>query len=360
MSDVQHGATVGAGIAARATPVMTARLSEISFSDIYLSTDPQAPLLALNVTGINLGVAGLERAPRSLPDIFRADAANLLAEVERKWAAERFLPEFTHAFDGVRYRCSQISAPVSMAAEPRESARVGDRRNWCLRRIDAAQMSLAALGLPSWCAEEITGLGASSGLLLVAGAFASGKTTTSAACLRQWVDKHGGVGVTIEDPPEKMLEGYYEGGQIYQIAVRDNAVADAIRASRRWAYRYLFLGEVRDQTGAEELLQIALGGPMVLTTIHAAGAVEALMALSKFGAGRGGAEAVNDRIAACVLGVVWQSITKGRLEVQYLSFRGRNAAAMRTKISDGRFRLLREDLAFQTNLRNLGRFAESF
>lgn len=348
------------GAAAPAGLTMTARLADISFSDLYLSTDPQAPLLALNVTGIDLGAVAIERAPRSLPDAFRGDCARLLSEVERKWAAERFLPEFTVVHDDVRYRCSQISAPITSAAEPREGLREDNRRNWCLRRINPVQISMSALGVPSWCADEIRRLGASSGLVLVAGAFASGKTTTAAACLREWVDTHGGVGVTIEDPPEKMLEGYHEGGQIYQIAVRDNGVADAIRASRRWAYRYMFLGEVRDQTGAEELLQIALGGPMVLTTIHAAGAVEALMALSKFGAGRGGPEAVNDRIAACILGVMWQSLNKGRLEVQYLSFRGRNSAAMRTKISDGRYRLLREDLAFQTNLRNLGRFAESF
>jgi hypothetical protein len=128
--------------------------------------------------------------------------------------------------------------------------------------------------MPTWCSEELVRLGASSGLLLVAGSFSSGKSTTSAACLKEWVDTHGGVAVTIEDPPEKQLQGYYNGGQIYQIDVRNNAFAEAIRASRRWAFRYLFLGEVRDQISAEELLQIAIGGPMVLTTIHAAGAVE--------------------------------------------------------------------------------------
>ena len=86
----------------------------------------------------------------------------------------------------------------------------------------------------------------------------------------------------------------------------------------------------------------------------------ALMALSKFASGRMDPEAVNDRIAACISGVLWQTLVGGRLDIQYLSFRGRNAASMRTKVSEGRYRLLREDLAYQTNLRNLGRISDSF
>ena len=195
----------------------------------------------------------------------------------------------------------------------------------------------------------------------MSGSFGSGKSTTSAACFKDWITLHGGVGVTLEDPPEKALEGFYDTGQIYQISVRDAAFGAAIKASRRWAYRYLFLGEVRDQTSASELLQISLGGPMVITTIHASAPVEALMALSKFATGGDGdPRAVNDRIAACIVGVIWQSIRGGIVEVQYLSFRGRNADSIRTKISEGRFRLLREDLAYQTNLRSLGRIEESF
>ena len=214
--------------------------------------------------------------------------------------------------------------------------------------------------MPKWTSEELVRVGGSSGLVLVSGSFGSGKSTTSAACFKSWVNAHGGVGITLEDPPEKPLQGFHEGGQIYQVAVRNNGFAEAIKSSRRWAYRYLFLGEVRDQASAEELLQIALGGPMVLTTIHASGPVEALMALSKFAAGSGSASAVNDRIAACISGVLWQTLAVGKLDIQYLSFRGRNAAAMRTKISEGRYRLLHEDLSYQSNLRSLGRIADSF
>lgn len=336
------------------------RLCEIGFSDIFLSTSPQAPLLALNVSGLELLERALSRAPRRLPEAYREDSLRLLTAVEAKWVAEQLRPEFSMVYDGVNYRCAQIVAPDDVLAAGQEGSTPKENRNWCLRRIDTTHLKVGSLGMPKWCGDEIVRVGGSPGLFLVAGGFSSGKSTTSAACLREWVDTHGGVGVTIEDPPEKVLQGYYTGGQIYQLGVRHNAFAETIRMSRRWAYRYLFLGEVRDQEIAEEALQVALGGPLVLTTIHASGAVEALMALSRFAAGQSDPDSVNDRIAASIVGVLWQSLSNGRLEIQYLSFRGRNAPAMRTKISDGRFRLLREDLAYQTNLRNLGRVADSF
>lgn len=334
-------------------------LSSIQFSDIFLSSEESDPILVLNLSGEGIQPRN-SRAPAVLPGAYRSDARNLLRATEQKWAAERFAPEFNLVYDKLAYRCSQIAAPDSAAQTPRESSLAQNRRNWCLRRVDAGRISLDQLGYPPWAREELRRIGASSGLLLVSGSFGSGKSTTSAACLMDWITLHGGVGVTLEDPPEKALEGYYDKGQIYQIAVRDSAFGDSIKASRRWAYRYLYLGEVRDQGSAAELLQIALGGPMVITTIHASAPVEALMALSKFATGAGDPRSVNDRIAASIIGVVWQSLRGGIVDVQYLSFRGRNEDSMRTKISEGRFRLLKEDLAYQANLRSLGRIEESF
>lgn len=334
-------------------------LSSVMFSDIFLSSDEVDPILVLNLSKDGSRPTN-SRGPAVLPDIYRPDARGLFRATEQKWAAERFAPEFILVYDNLTYRCSQIAAPESAVQTPRESSLSQTRRNWCLRRVDAGRISLDQLGYPAWEREELRRIGASSGLLLVSGSFGSGKSTTSAACLRDWIMLHGGVGVTLEDPPEKALEGFYDRGQFYQISVRDPAFCDAIKASRRWAYRYLYLGEVRDQGSASELLQIALGGPMVITTIHASAPAEALMALSKFATGASDPRSVNDRIAASIIGVIWQSLRGGIVDVQYLSFRGRYADSMRTKISDGRFRLLNEDLVYQANLRSLGRIEESF
>ena len=56
----------------------------------------------------------------------------------------------------------------------------------------------------------------------------------------------------------------------------------------------------------------------------------------------------------------WPVFVFDRPEVRYLSFAGRNAPAMRTKIINGQFHLLADDLEYQTRLRGLGRANESF
>ena len=341
---------------------MPVRLAEIEFSDLFLSSEPGEPGLALNLRlpGVAPAPGKRPRAPAPLPDILAPDAARLFRTVEDGWAQERFAPEFTVHHDGVDYRCSRIVAPSASDRTIAASAPDGEVRHWCLRRLERRSMDLADLGLPRWAGTELRRIGAASGLVLVAGSFGSGKSTTAAACFLEWIRAHGGIGVTLEDPPERVLDGEHDGGRVYQVPIRGEGFGPAIKASRRWAYRYLYLGEVRDGRAASELLQISLGGPTVITTIHASSTVEALMALSKFAAQIDGVQTANDQIAASVLGVVWQQLHEGRLRMEYLSFRGRNGEAMRTKIAESKFRLLREDQDYQAKLRTLGRIEDSF
>ncbi|HBG99726.1 MAG: Flp pilus assembly complex ATPase component TadA [Rhodobacteraceae bacterium] len=335
-------------------------LLDYKFSDLFVSSDSTIPILARNFSGpgVEPGVSG---ATVELPDHLVTEARALFADIERRWAAERFPNEFSVSYGQIAFRCSRIVAPDGVAHEPRASDLAEQAKEWCLRRLDGQHLTLDQLGYPSWARDELRRVGQAPGMVLVCGSFGSGKSTTAAALFQDWVGTHGGIGVTLEDPIEKPIAGLYSGGRIYQMTVPERGFGDAIRASRRWAYRYLFLGEIRGETASRELLQISLGGPTVLTTIHASGPVEALMALSNFAAGSNiDAKAVNDRLAASILGVVWQNLNRGKVKIRYLSFRGRNVESMRTKIADGKFRLLNDDLGFQTNLRDLGRFAESF
>ena len=338
------------------------RLAEIEFSDLFLCSDPSEPILALNLRlpGVGPATGKRQRAPATLPEDLAPDVARLLRAVEDRWAQERFAPEFTVNHDGVDYRCSLIVAPPASDRSDGSGPDEGEARHWCLRRLERRSMALSDLGLPRWAATELRRIGAASGLLLIAGSFGSGKSTTAAACFLDWIRSHGGIGVTLEDPPERMLGGAQEGGRIYQVPIRGEGFAPAIKASRRWAYRYLYLGEVRDSRAASELLQISLAGPTVITTIHASSTVDALMALSKFAAQIDGTQTANDQIAASIMGVLWQQLHQGRLKTEYLSFRGRNGEAMRTKIAEAKFRLLREDQDYEAKLRELGRIEDSF
>jgi hypothetical protein len=336
----------------------SATLSDYVFSDLFMSSDRTVPVLVRNLSGPGLQPV-TNGATVELPAQLRADARALFGQMQAKWIELGKPNEFPLNVGDVAYRCSRIVAPDSVARIEMDGR--DTTSEWCLRRLDARHLSLDSLGYPVWAREELFRIGARPGLLLVCGTFGSGKSTTAAALLQAWVIGHGGVAVTLEDPIEKPIAGLYQGGRVYQMNVPERGFADAVRASRRWAYRYLFIGETRGEMAARELLQIALGGPSVLTTIHASGPVEALMALSNFAAGPGmDPHAVNDRLAASIAGVIWQDLANGRLRVRYLSFRGRNVESMRTKVAEGRFRLLGDDLAFQTNLRDLGRYADSF
>ncbi|MGA1683423.1 MAG: ATPase, T2SS/T4P/T4SS family [Gemmobacter sp.] len=346
------GGTPSTATAPAAPPL---RLAELRFADLYLSADPAIPPLLSHLRRAG-GARGPERGSERaghlsrLPETVGPDLAQLAARLD---ALADHEAEFGLVHDGVAYRCARIGAPRASRAE-------GGAQGWVIRQISADRWELGDLGLPDWLQAELLRLGPRGGLLLVVGPFASGKTTTASACLRDWVATHGGIGVTLEDPPERQIAGFHDAGAIYQIPIAAGQIAEAVRLSRRWAYRYALIGEVRSHEIAAETLQLALSGAMVVTTIHGLGPIEGLMAFARFAAAPDEPRGPNDRIAASVVGVLHQVLLRDRIEVRYLSFVGRNAAAMRTKIVNAQFHLLGDDLEHQTRLRELGRVAESF
>jgi Tfp pilus assembly pilus retraction ATPase PilT len=108
-----------------------------------------------------------------------------------------------------------------------------------------------------------------SGLIVIAGAFAQGKTTTASAILSARLRKYGGVAVTIEDPPELPLEGSHGAGICYQTWVDQGQFSGACRKTARFAPDIIFLGEVRDSETASEVLRASINGRLVICTTHA-------------------------------------------------------------------------------------------
>jgi hypothetical protein len=338
----------------------SARLAEYVFADLYLTGDPASPLLASALVMPEGDSQGRGEVLRALPETVRDDALALFHKLDAIWREARFLSEFSLVHDGITYRCSRIGPPNDAVDGPGAQIFAPlSTQAWCLRRIDAESRPLADLGLPDWLRAELRRLGGKGGLLIVTGPFASGKSTTAAACLCDWVEAHGGVGVTFEDPPERPIAGYRAGGPVFQIPVRNASFEQPVRIARRWAFRYALVGEIRSYETASETVQLALSGPTVVSTIHGSGPIEALMALSKFATAPDDVRGANDRIAAVVMGVLHQRLYQDRVETTYLSFAGRNAATMRTKIINGQFNLLADDLEYQTRLRHLGRASES-
>ncbi len=116
-----------------------------------------------------------------------------------------------------------------------------------------------------------------SGLILLTGPAGSGKTTTIHACLALLVQMGGRHLITVEDPVEQVLPG------VMQTEVNEErglTFAKAARHLLRQDPQVLVIGEIRDDETASLVVQAALTGHLVLSTLHAGscrGVVERLL-----------------------------------------------------------------------------------
>jgi type II secretory ATPase GspE/PulE/Tfp pilus assembly ATPase PilB-like protein len=139
----------------------------------------------------------------------------------------------------------------------------------------------------------------SSGLVLVTGATATGKTTTLYACLQHLNSGTRKIN-TIEDPVEYVLPGLRQ-SQVHQKIGLD--FPEILRNILRQSPDVIMIGEIRDEETASTAVRAANSGTLVLSTLHApiaAGAVQSMLALN-----------VNRYfLSNCLLGVVAQRLVR--------------------------------------------------
>lgn len=140
------------------------------------------------------------------------------------------------------------------------------------RRLSLEMIAL----LPEVCGELASLASLEDGLLLLCGPTGSGKSTTLHAMLRPQANRGRRV-VTIEDPVEQEEERFL------QLDLRKAAKGRLLlEAALRQDPDVIVLGEVRSPETATYVVEAALTGHLVLTTLHApsvAGAVERLLEL---------------------------------------------------------------------------------
>jgi general secretion pathway protein E len=113
------------------------------------------------------------------------------------------------------------------------------------------------------------------GIILVTGPTGSGKTTTLYSVLKHLSKPEVNI-VTIEDPIEMVHE------DLNQVAVRpaiDLTFANALRTVLRQDPDIIMVGEIRDTETAENAVQAALTGHLVLSTLHTNDAPSAITRL---------------------------------------------------------------------------------
>tara|TARA_R110002095_G_scaffold128989_1_gene111717 strand:- start:373 stop:1521 length:1149 start_codon:yes stop_codon:yes gene_type:complete len=137
----------------------------------------------------------------------------------------------------------------------------------------------AQLGLPSEIESRlVSSLARPSGVILVAGPAGAGKTTTAYSGLR-YLQQHARYPrslVTLEDPIESEVAGVSQ-SQINPSTGYD--WADGLKALLRQDPEVMLVGEIRDPATAAVVFQAAMTGQLVITTMHARTAADALRRL---------------------------------------------------------------------------------
>ncbi len=119
------------------------------------------------------------------------------------------------------------------------------------------------------------------GLLVVCGPAGSGKSTTLAAMLREIALLRPGLSIiSLEDPVELRLDGIT---QVEIAPERGLTFAVALRSLLRQDPQVLMIGEVRDAETVQAVIEAALTGHLLLTSLHSGSPAEALVRLREMG-----------------------------------------------------------------------------
>lgn len=228
-------------------------------SDLYLTAD-SPPLYRVN--------GATEAAGDSPLDAAEVEATIRTAIGDRDWLEF----ERTHELNSARLVPSVGRFRLNVF---RQRGQVGLVAR--LIRIDFP--SAADLGLP----ESLTRLVMEKrGLILVTGATGSGKSTTLAALLDHRNALSRGHILTVEDPIEFVHS--HKGCVVTQreIGVDTASYASALKSALRQAPDVILIGEIRDLETMEAALHFSETGHLVLGTLHANNANQAVERVMNF------------------------------------------------------------------------------
>lgn len=269
-------------------PYDVIKLGEINgvrFSDVYITPDKKTYIWGGKT---NAGLVNVE---------FK-DIAEFLQAIEGAYAGSR---SYLLKYKGRNYR---VERTIAMGGV-----------QFCARKMPIEVPALDTLGLPEGVYKHLMSLAGESGLILLAGATGSGKSTTIAALMKEYLSLKGGYAFTIEDPVELPLDGVYvtpngELGLCKQTEPPDGLWEEGIKSALRSKPRYIYLGEIRSPDIASEALRAATSGHLVLSSIHANNVSEAINSLVKYAASSGISEAMAyELVAGGLLGVVHQILS---------------------------------------------------
>lgn len=238
--------------------LQTAR--KVGASDLHLKADSQ-PFFRVNGRLMPGGAAAL-----SLSDLNSFLAASIPQALQVDWQQNRQIDYSYYVPELGRYRVNAFYQRGQLSA--------------VLRVVHAQPPSFESLNLDGSVLAELCAHKA--GIILLCGATGSGKSSTLAAMLQHINQNYDYHIVTLEDPIE-----YSHSDQRCIINQREIGLdcpsfSAGMRAALRQDPDVLLIGEMRDAFTFETALRAAETGHLVLATLHAANASQAVQRLFEF------------------------------------------------------------------------------
>lgn len=234
-------------------------MAEKKASDIYMA--PGSP--------INIKINGVT-VPVNQQAVDAATIESLLKEIltERQW--QEFVE---HRELNTGYSLQDVgSFRISVMQQRGTPAAV-------IRYIPGDIPALGTLNLPPILADLVM---EKRGLILVVGSTGSGKSTTLAAMLDHRNERRSGHILTFEDPVEFTFRNKRAIVNQRQIGTDTDSLAIGLKNAMRQAPDCILIGEIRDMETMSAAIAYAQSGHLVLSTLHANNAYNALNRIISF------------------------------------------------------------------------------
>ena len=243
-------------------------------------------------TRVRYRVDGVLRESLEIPRWMHENLVVRIKVLARLDISERRVPQDGH-----------ITAEEAAGPDIRVSVlptRWGEKIVLRILRRGRSLMTLAQLGFRPQVEEQLHGLiRRPQGMLLTVGPTGSGKTTTLYACVNEIRPEPINI-VTIEDPIEYEIDG------VTQVQVNEKTgltFSKVLRAILRQDPNVILVGEIQDADTALTAFHAAMTGHLVMSTLHAADAISALLRLTELGIGR-------PVLSSALIGVVAQRLAR--------------------------------------------------
>ena len=224
---------------------------EMRASDIHIEPKRDLSLIRFRIDGT---LGDLYSVPKGVHQAI----ASRIKMLSRMDIAEKRQPQ-----DGrIRLEIGDSGAEVRVSTMP---TAFGEKLVMRMLKPDALLISLESLGFfPEDLIKLEGAINKPHGIVLVTGPTGSGKTSTLYSALGSLSSPEKNI-ITIEDPIETICEDFN------QVAIQPAiglTFANALRTILRQDPDIIMVGEIRDSEAADNAMQAALTGHMVLSTLH--------------------------------------------------------------------------------------------